>query len=117
MKSKMLKSTSKRNLILQHVDLKLQSGKIYGLQGPSGSGKTMLLRLIAGLIVPSSGQVLINGKALHEKQDFPDSMGPLLEGPAFLPEYTGLKICSFWPKSKTPPRWSSSAPSRIKSPW
>ena len=35
------------NMILDNVSMKLDSGKIYGLQGPNGSGKTMLLRLMA----------------------------------------------------------------------
>ena len=64
---------------------------VYGLQGPNGSGKTMLLRLIAGLIRPTSGCVMVDGKRLGEDMDFPDSMGLLLENPVFLPGYTGYK--------------------------
>ncbi len=78
-------------LILDNVSLELHSGKVYGLQGPNGSGKTMLLRLLAGLILPTSGAVTIDGKRLGKDMDFPPSLGLLLEGPAFLPEYTGLK--------------------------
>lgn len=75
--------------ILKDVNLELCSGTIYGLQGPNGSGKTMLIRLIAGLIRPSSGKVYIDGKQLGKAIDFPDSMGLLIENPAFLPGYTG----------------------------
>lgn len=77
------------SVILKDVDLELCSGTIYGLQGPNGSGKTMLIRLIAGLIRPSSGKVCIDGKQLGKAIDFPDSMGLLIENPAFLPGYTG----------------------------
>lgn len=83
--------TIKGNLILSHVDLQLTGGKIYGLQGPNGSGKTMLMRLICGLMHPSSGSVWIDGKQLGKEIDFPESMGMMLESPAFLPNYTGLK--------------------------
>lgn len=83
--------TIKGNLILNHVDLQLTGGKIYGLQGPNGSGKTMLMRLICGLMHPSSGSVWIDGKQLGKEIDFPESMGMMLESPAFLPNYTGLK--------------------------
>lgn len=83
--------TIKDNLILNHVDLQLTGGKIYGLQWPNGSGKTMLMRLICGLMHPSSGSVWIDGKQLGKEIDFPESMGMMLEGPAFLPNYTGLK--------------------------
>ena len=64
---------------------------MYGLQGPNGAGKTMLMRLIAGLIRPTSGSVIIDGKTLGKDLDFPASMGLLLENPAFLPDYTGAK--------------------------
>lgn len=77
--------------ILQNINLDLHGGIIYGLQGPNGSGKTMLMRLIAGLIRPTSGSVVIDGKQLGKDIDFPPSMGLLIENPAFLPNYTGFK--------------------------
>ena len=81
----------RKKLILDHVNMTLVSGKIYGLQGPNGSGKTMLLRLIAGLILPTEGEVWIDGKKLGKEMDFPPSMGLMIENPAFLPNFTGLK--------------------------
>ncbi|HIT02008.1 MAG TPA: ATP-binding cassette domain-containing protein [Candidatus Enterenecus merdae] len=81
----------RKALILDDVNLTLQGGRIYGLQGPNGSGKTMLMRLMAGLIRPTSGQVWIDGRQLGRDMDFPPSMGLLLENPAFLPGHTGLK--------------------------
>ncbi len=80
-----------KTLILNSVNLTLHSGNVYGLQGPNGSGKTMLMRLIAGLIRPSSGKVIIDGKVLGKDMDFPSSMGLLLENPAFLLPYTGIQ--------------------------
>lgn len=77
--------------VLKDVALSLEGGRIYGLQGPNGSGKTMLMRLMAGLIRPTSGEVLIDGKRLGTDMDFPPSVGMLIENPAFLPNYTGLK--------------------------
>lgn len=81
----------RKNVILENVNLQWQGGRVYGLEGPNGSGKTMLLRLVAGLIRPTSGCVLVDGKRLGEDMDFPASMGLLLENPAFLPGYTGYK--------------------------
>lgn len=81
----------KKAVILKNVDLKLESGRVYGLQGPNGGGKTMLMRLIAGLIRPTEGQVMIDGKQLGKDMDFPPSMGLMIENPAFLPGYTGLE--------------------------
>ena len=62
-----------------------------GLQGVNGSGKTMLLRLISGLIYPTKGHVLIDGKLLGSDLEFPPSIGFLIENPTFLPEYTGAE--------------------------
>ena len=81
----------RKKMILDNVSMKLDSGKIYGLQGPNGSGKTMLLRLMAGLILPTEGEVWIDGKKLGKDLDFPPSMGLMIENPAFLPNFTGRK--------------------------
>lgn len=48
---------------LNEVDLQLERGKIIGLVGPNGSGKTTLIKLINGLLVPTAGEILINGIA------------------------------------------------------
>ena len=48
-------------MALKGLDLKLERGKIIGLVGPNGSGKTTLIKLINGLLVPTSGEILVNG--------------------------------------------------------
>ena len=47
---------------LSGVDLTISPGKIVGLLGPNGSGKTTLIKLACGLLTPTVGQILINGK-------------------------------------------------------
>lgn len=47
---------------LSGLNLTLEQGKITGLLGPNGCGKTTLIKLIAGLLVPTDGKVLIDGK-------------------------------------------------------
>ena len=76
--------------IIDHVTLHLESGKITGLKGVNGSGKTMLMRLISGLITPTSGSTTINGKQLGKDITFPESVGILIENPAFLDTYSGF---------------------------
>src|ERR1700732_427713 len=51
-------------LVLENVDLTIQSGEIVGLLGRSGSGKSTLLRIIAGLIAPSSGHAKCRGETI-----------------------------------------------------
>jgi len=46
---------------LNCIDLTIESGKIIGLLGPNGSGKTTLIKLINGLLTPTTGEVLVNG--------------------------------------------------------
>lgn len=76
--------------IIDHVTLHLESGKITGLKGVNGSGKTMLMRLVCGLITPTSGSIVINGKRLGKDITFPESVGILIENPAFLDAYSGF---------------------------
>jgi ABC-2 type transport system ATP-binding protein len=49
---------------LTNVNLELERGKIIGLLGPNGSGKTTLIKLANGLLTPSDGEILIDGKKI-----------------------------------------------------
>ena len=47
---------------VDHVNLKLERGHVYAMLGPNGSGKTTWMKMAAGLIKPTSGQVLFEGE-------------------------------------------------------
>ncbi len=81
----------KKAVILKDINLSFEGGKVYGLKGKNGSGKTMLMRAICGLITPDSGIIDINGKILGKDISFPESIGVLIENPAFISNYTGFK--------------------------
>lgn len=90
--------------ILNNVSYNFEYGKIYGLYGHNGSGKTMLLRVIAGLLVPDSGSVVIDGKVLHKDMSFPPSIGIVIENMNLLPQYNAfdnLKILGKIKKTAT----------------
>lgn len=80
--------------VLSNINLELESGKVYGFKGVNGSGKTMLMRAVCGLILPTYGKVVIDGKELGKDISFPPSVGLLLENPAFVNGYTGFKNLS-----------------------
>lgn len=85
------------NLILDNINMKMTRRKIYGLKGKNGSGKTMLMRAICGLILPTEGEVVIDGQVLGKDISFPNSLGALIESPGFISNYSGfenLKILS-----------------------
>lgn len=81
----------KNNVILSNINLKLQSGKVYGFKGKNGSGKSMLFRAISGLIKATKGEITINGQLLGKDISFPNNLGVLIENPGFLPYFTGFK--------------------------
>lgn len=81
----------KHNTVIDNVSLTVNSGKITGLKGVNGSGKTMLMRLVSGLILPTSGEIIINGETLGKDITFPRSIGTLIENPAFLDNYSGFQ--------------------------
>lgn len=78
----------KKVKVLDHVSLEFESGEITGLKGINGSEKTMIMRIISGLIRPTEGKVFINGRELKKKMDFPESIGVLIDSPAFLDGYS-----------------------------
>ena len=78
------------NTVTDNVNISMKSGVIYGLRGYNGCGKTMLMRLIAGLIIPTKGVIKYDNKTLGKDMDFPESMGILIENPAFLGGLSGF---------------------------
>lgn len=78
----------KKVKVLDHVSLEFESGEITGLKSINGSGKTMIMRIISGLIRPTEGKVFINGRELKKEMDFPESIGVLIDSPAFLDGYS-----------------------------
>ncbi|PZF91129.1 multidrug ABC transporter ATP-binding protein [Listeria ivanovii] len=85
----------KHTEVLTNINYSFEPGKIYGIFWKNGSGKTMLLRSLAGLIIPTSGEIFIDDKQLHQDISFPPSMGIIIENMELLPQFdaqTNLKI-------------------------
>lgn len=78
----------RKNTVLDDVSFTFENGKVYGLYGENGSGKTMLLRAMAGLIVPTAGEVISDGKCLHRDISFPENAGIVIEHMELLPKFS-----------------------------
>lgn len=75
----------KSQLALNHVNLSLQQGKIYGLIGKNGAGKTTLMRMIAGLGFPTQGSILLFGtENRRELESAGKRIGSLIESPGLV---------------------------------
>lgn len=85
-----LSKTIGQNEILSNINCQMERGRVYGFMGINGSGKTMLMRCICGLVRPTSGEILIDGKKLGSEMDFPESLGALIENPGFIEHYTAF---------------------------
>jgi ABC-type Fe3+/spermidine/putrescine transport system ATPase subunit len=66
-------------------NLRINKGELFTLLGPSGSGKTTILRMVAGLIEPSSGRIFINGVDLQETQVHERDIGLVFQSLALFP--------------------------------
>lgn len=81
--------------ILKDINVKLETGKVYGFIGKNGSGKTMILRLIAGLIKADKGEMQIDGKAVEFNSRYPLSVGIIIENAGLYKEFTGKENLKF----------------------
>lgn len=67
------------------LDLQLPSEGVVGLVGPNGSGKSTLIRMLLGLIRPTSGTAKVLGHGIESPEAYAAQIGALIESPAFLP--------------------------------
>ena len=87
---KNVNKTLSKKIVLNNINYCFDYGKVYGLCGTNGSGKTMLIRAISGLIVPDSGEIVIDGKVLHKDISFPPNVGLVIENMTLLPGYNAF---------------------------
>lgn len=77
--------------VLQNVSCTFESGKIHGFVGKNGSGKTVLMKMICGLVLPSSGTIHVRGQQVGKDIDVPSNIGALIDSPGFLSYHSGKK--------------------------
>ncbi len=78
-----------RNVVLQDVSFTLEPGRVYGLLGVNGAGKTTTMQMLTGFLVPTSGEVLVDGISMEKKpEELKRRIGYLPEVPPLYPELT-----------------------------
>jgi ABC-2 type transport system ATP-binding protein len=77
------------------LSLSVQAGEIYGLLGPNGSGKTTLIRLLIGLLKPTSGSASILDQAMPDKAIL-DRVGYMTQATALYEELTVMENLAFF---------------------
>jgi ABC-2 type transport system ATP-binding protein len=82
-----------REVAVEDVSFSLVPGKIYGLLGPNGSGKSTTLKMIAGLVFPTSGNIVVNGKKADRK--IASEVSYLSELDFFYPSFTVKDMLKF----------------------
>ncbi|MDQ7799025.1 MAG: ABC transporter ATP-binding protein [Candidatus Edwardsbacteria bacterium] len=85
---------SKRQMILQGLDLEVHSGEIFGFLGPNGAGKTTTIKSLMGIIGPTSGQIRILGSDPRDTA-VKQQVGYLPETPYFYDYLTGREFLTF----------------------
>ncbi len=70
---------------VQELDIRIKEGDIYGFLGPNGAGKSTTMKMLLGLVKPTSGTIEIMGKPFNEKtrRDILASVGSLIESPSY----------------------------------
>jgi len=86
------------------VSFRVERGQVVGLLGPNGAGKTTVLRVLMGLIRPTSGRVHVFGELVEAGAPVLSRIGAFIEGPGLLPHLSGREnLRLFWAATGRPP--------------
>lgn len=84
-----------KTVAVEDVSLKVNAGEILALLGPSGCGKTTCLRMVAGLVTPTSGDILVGGRSILETAVHRRNIGLLFQNYALFPHMTVAENVAF----------------------
>jgi ABC-2 type transport system ATP-binding protein len=76
---------------VSHANFEVPIGTVCGFVGPNGAGKTTTIRMLLGLITPTSGTAEILGESINNPEKYLPRVGAMIEGPAFYPALTGAE--------------------------
>ena len=80
-----------KTLCVDHIDLRIPEGSIYGFLGPNGAGKSTTMKMLLGLVKPTEGKAQILGQTLNDKNrlEILKETGSLIESPSYYAHLTG----------------------------
>ena len=81
----------KGRIAVDHLSIRIPRGAIAGFIGPNGAGKTTTIRMLLGLICPSSGNASVLGHAISNPRSYLPRVGALIESPAMYPGLSGRR--------------------------
>ncbi|EDB3197117.1 ABC transporter ATP-binding protein [Listeria monocytogenes] len=87
----------RKRKIIKGISFEVMPGEVFGFLGPNGAGKTTTIRMIVGLIKPTSGTILIGGKDI--RKNFTEAMrglGSIVENPEFYSFLTGQENLAYF---------------------
>ena len=76
-------------LAVSHINFEVPLGTVCGFVGPNGSGKTTTMRMLLGLISPTTGKGHILDQPIEHPEKYLSRVGAMIEGPAFYPALSG----------------------------
>ena len=77
--------------VVDHLDLEVEAGSLYGFLGPNGAGKTTTIRILLGLVTPDEGDIELMGEGVRRDAPALLRVGALIEEPAFWPYLSGRR--------------------------
>ena len=80
-----ISKTFGKQTVLQPLTMGFEEGMIHGIIGRNGSGKTVLMKMILGILQPTTGTVIVGDKRIGKDVDFPESAGAISETIEFIP--------------------------------
>lgn len=82
--------------VIKPLDFSLKKGEICALIGKNGAGKSTFLKLLAGQLMPTSGEIHLFGKSGKEIDQAKKRMGFMIETPAFFPDFTAIQNLEYF---------------------
>jgi ABC-2 type transport system ATP-binding protein len=88
---------------VDNLSFRVEHGQVVGLLGPNGAGKTTALRMLMGLVLPSSGEIRVFGQVIRPGAPVLSRIGSFVEGSGFLPHLSGTaNLRLYWQATGRP---------------